>query len=258
MRFRCLATDYDGTLATSGRVHPATLDALRRYQATGGKLVLVTGRVAPELKTVFPELGIFDLVVAENGALLYRPALDQEHPLGPAPPEVFLTALKQRGVEPVSVGRVIVATWRPHENAVLETIRDLGLEMQVIFNKNAVMILPSGVNKASGLAVALKELGLRFEETVGVGDAENDHAFLAACGYGVAVSNALPMLKEKADWVTAADHGAGVVELIDRLLAGGLDNIPPKAQPTGTAATQAKMPVTVAAASTPDERAGPT
>src|SRR5262249_21154721 len=42
------------------------------------------------------------------------------------------------------------------------------------------------------------------------------------CECGVAVANALPMLKEGADFVTRQDHGAGVVELIDQLLADDL------------------------------------
>ena len=50
--------------------------------------------------------------------------------------------------------------WRPHEKEAIEAIRDLGLELQVIFNKDAVMILPSGVNKMTGLAAALKEIGI--------------------------------------------------------------------------------------------------
>jgi hypothetical protein len=62
-------------------------------------------------------------------------------------------------------------------------------------------------------------LGLSPHNTVGVGDAENDHAFLDFCGYGVAVANALPMLKERADLVTQGARGAGVVELIDKLIA---------------------------------------
>src|SRR5204863_455237 len=61
----------------------------------------------------------------------------------------------------------------------------------------------------------------------GVGDAENDHAFLAYCERGVAVANALPALKEMADLVTRADHGAGVVELIDHLLADDLAGVGP-------------------------------
>ena len=90
------------------------------------------------------------------------------------------------------------------------------------------MVLPPQVNKATGLAAALDELKLSAHNTVGVGDAENDHAFLAACECAVAVANALPALKERADLVTRRDHGAGVVELIDRLLADDLADAGPR------------------------------
>ncbi len=108
----------------------------------------------------------------------------------------FVATLEGTRGRPISVGRVIVATWEPHETVVLETIRDLGLELHVIFNKGAIMVLPSGVNKATGLAVALEELGLSHPDTAwGVGDAENDHAFLAYCECSAAVENALPTLE---------------------------------------------------------------
>jgi hypothetical protein len=110
---------------------------------------------------------------------------------------------------------------------VLETIRDLGLEMQVLFNKGAVMVLPSGVNKATGLKAALDELGLSPHNAVGIGDAENDHALFHLCECSVAVANALPSIKEEADWVTQGDHGAGVVELCTALLRNDLRDIAP-------------------------------
>src|ERR1019366_6327694 len=195
MRYHVLACDYDGTLATDGRVGPATVKALERLLATGRKLVLVTGRELDQLLDIFPEIHFFASLVAENGALLYDPASKAEKVLCKAPPEAFVSTLRARGVAPISVGRVIVATWRPHEAAVLDTIRELGLEMQVIFNKDAVMVLPSGVNKATGLSAALAQLGYSAHETVGVGDAENDHALLGLCECGAAVANALPGLK---------------------------------------------------------------
>jgi hypothetical protein len=104
----------------------------------------------------------------------------------------------------------------------------LGLELQVIFNKGAVMVLPSGVNKASGLSAALSELGLSPHNVVGIGDAENDHAFLNLCECSVAVANALPALKETADFVTQGDHGAGVIELVEQLLASDLSEVEPR------------------------------
>jgi hypothetical protein len=222
MYFVALATDYDGTLAEDGKVSSSTISALRALRESGRKLILVTGRELPDLRRVFPELRQFNLVVAENGALLYDPSTETETPLGPAPPPAFLEWLRHHGVSPLSVGRSIAATWEPNENLVLQAIRELGLELQIIFNKGAVMILPSGVNKASGLAAALKQLRLSPLNVVGVGDAENDHAFLRACGCGVAVANALPLVKEDAEIVTSAARGAGVTELIRRLLDSDL------------------------------------
>jgi len=216
--FLALAADYDGTLAHHGRVDAATVAALERLKESGRKLVLVTGRVLPELQAIFPELPLFDRVVAENGALLYDPTTQREEPLAPPPEEAFVERLRERGVAPLATGRVIVATWEPHEQSVLEAIRDLGLELQIIFNKGAVMVLPAGVNKATGLVAALEELKLSPHNTIGVGDAENDHAFLAACGCAAAVANALPFLKEHANVVLSRDHGAGVVELVERML----------------------------------------
>ncbi len=145
--------------------------------------------------------------------------------LASPPPREFIEALRERHVTPLAVGRVIVATWQPHEPTVLEAIRDLGLELQVIFNKGAVMILPSGVNKATGLAAALSDLKLSAHNVVGIGDAENDHAFLQLCECSAAVANALPAVIDHADIVTRAGHGAGVRELIDELLEDDLRSV---------------------------------
>src|ERR1700730_7051362 len=190
MWYLVLACDYDGTVATHGVIDPETVKALERCLESGRKLVLVTGRELPELLDICPAISLFEWVVAENGALLYRPATREERPLGSLPPPEFVQALRDRGVAPCSTGRVIVATWEPHEETVLATIRDFGLELQVIFNKGAVMILPSGINKATGLAEALKEMRISSHNVVAAGDAENDHALLASCEVGVAVANA--------------------------------------------------------------------
>jgi HAD superfamily hydrolase (TIGR01484 family) len=225
MRYLALATDYDGTLAADGRVRPQTIDAVERLRASGRRAILVTGRELDDLKSVFPRLDIFDRVVAENGALLYRPDTREEVPLAEPPPDALYERLRERGVKPLSRGRVIVATREPHEVDAVEVVRELGLEQQVIFNKGAVMLLPSGVNKQTGLAAALDELGLSPRNTVSVGDAENDHALLTASECGVAVANALPSLKDHADLVTRGARGEGVEELIERILDDDLRSV---------------------------------
>jgi HAD superfamily hydrolase (TIGR01484 family) len=215
--FLALATDYDGTIARDGVVDRQTVRGLEQFKETSRRLILVTGRELPQIKNVFPALKLFDRVVAENGALIYDPATEKEFVIAAAPPDAFVERLRQLNVTPLSVGRSIVATWEPHQTTVLKVIREFGLELQIVFNKGAVMVLPGGTNKATGLRAALKDLDLSYHNVVGVGDAENDQAFLRACGCAASVANALPAVKETARIRLLGSHGAGVVELMERI-----------------------------------------
>jgi len=235
MRYLSLACDYDRTLADEGTVAPATLAAIGRLKASGRTPILVTGRQVDDLQHVFPELDAFDRVVAENGAVLYTPASQEQKALADPPLPEFLDALRLHNVKPLSVGRVIVATEEPYDTAVLAAIKELGLELQVIYNRESVMVLPSGINKATGLQAALSELRISTHQTIGIGDGENDHSLLHACGLGVAVANAVPSLKEEADLVTRQESGKGVEELIDRLLLNDLADVEPHRNPAKTA-----------------------
>lgn len=226
MKFDVLATDYDGTLAHDGVVNDATVDALMRARDAGLRLVLVTGRELTDLFHTFPHPAVFDLIVAENGAVLYDPATQAVDVISSSPPSALLDRLKEENV-PFSVGHSIVATVEPYEHKVLAAIRDLGLEWHVIFNKGSVMALPAEVTKATGLAAALAMLEVSHERVIGIGDAENDQAFLRACGLAVAVANALQAVKQTAHIVTDEARGSGVRELIDRALADDLPDVLP-------------------------------
>jgi hydroxymethylpyrimidine pyrophosphatase-like HAD family hydrolase len=227
MRYTAIALDYDGTIAHDGEVPPHVLDGLARLKETGRKLLLVTGRELDELLDIFPGLGIFDRVVAENGALLYRPHDRSRKELGDPAPEELVALLRAANI-PLSVGDTIVATVRPHEGVVLDAIQRLGLEHQVIFNKGAVMVLPPGMNKASGLKAALAELGLSPRNVVACGDGENDHALLDYAEYSVATANAVAKLKEASDWVTSETHGDGVLEVVADMIETDLAKLVPR------------------------------
>ncbi|WP_193069209.1 HAD-IIB family hydrolase [Pseudomonas sp. K5] len=218
MHFLALAVDYDGTIAENGNVPEHVCTALASLKASGRKLLLITGRELQALKHHFTQLDLFDLVVVENGALLYDPRTDTEELIADSASTALVERLRDKGVSPLSVGRSVIATWHPFEDAVISSIRELGLELQMTFNKDAIMVLPTGVNKASGLSAALLRLGICELNVVGVGDAENDHAFLAICGCAAAVNNAIDSIKARADICLSQDHGRGVCELIDMLL----------------------------------------
>jgi hydroxymethylpyrimidine pyrophosphatase-like HAD family hydrolase len=224
MHYFAFACDFDQTLAHMGCVAASTLEALERLLASGRKLVLVTGRQLDDLQRIFPQLSLFERVVAENGAVLFHPQTGETKLLAEPPPQVFIDALHQRGV-PFSTGSVIVASEQPEDARILAAIRDLGLELQVIYNKGAVMVLPSGVNKSTGLLAALSEMCISHHNAVAIGDAENDHALLSACECGIAVCNAIQTLRERADLTTNAPNGKGVEEVIDRLLRDDLQGV---------------------------------
>src|SRR5262249_39262096 len=213
-----LACDYDGTIAHDGVVSDPVVRALTRLRRSGRRLILVTGRHLTDLLHVFPRADLFDRLVVENGGTLYDPSTGRDEILGAPPPREMVDALRQQGVEPLVVGRVIVATEEPHGAVGRETIRARGDPRDVILNKGAGMILPRGVDRGSGLRAALRSLSLSPDRVVGVGDAENDLPLLDASAYAVAVANALAAVKARADLIVDAENGAGVVDLIERIL----------------------------------------
>ncbi len=218
MHILAIASDYDGTIAEGGVTNASTVEALSRFKASGRRLIMVTGRHLGDLKEVFGHLRLFDLVVAENGGLLYFPQNDIVRALAEAPSDDFVARLRARGVDELEIGQTIVATHIGHHQSVRSTIDEMALDLEIILNTDALMVLPKGVDKASGLAAALAHLALPADAVAGIGDAENDMVLLKSCGYAVAVANALPQVKAIAHLVTSADRGAGVEEFIAQVL----------------------------------------
>ena len=120
---------------------------------------------------------------------------------------------------PLSVGHSIVATVEPYEHQVSRrsaTRSRVARHLQQGLGDGAAIGCDEG-HRAGACAGGPQ---VAAERTVGVGDAENDQAFLRMCGLAVAVDNALPAVKAMADVVTTGARGAGVRELIAGLLAG--------------------------------------
>jgi HAD superfamily hydrolase (TIGR01484 family) len=213
-----LATDYDGTLAYHGAVSEATRSALERYRDAGKRLFLVTGRLLPEVERLFPQWELFDCIVAENGPVLFNTRTREKTILSNGRSDRLIAELRRRGVEEMTIGEVVVAVWREHEPAVIDAVREAGLDLQLIYNKDSVMMLPAGADKMAGLNVALAGFDLSPEQVIAVGDGENDEPLLSGCGCGIAVANAVSELKAKADFVTTGERGEGVVEVIKQAL----------------------------------------
>jgi len=223
--FRAVASDFDGTMA-EGQIAPDTLAALAEARARGIRVILVTGRIMSELRAAFPEIeDHVDAVVAENGAVVVTPVGVRQvaAPIGRA----VSAALTARGVAH-RTGQVLIAGAADDEPAALEVIRELGLDYQLVRNRGELMILPAGVTKGTGLLEALSDLGLSYHNTIGVGDAENDHSLLDACEIGVAVANSVGALQAHADMVLTLPDGPGLADLLRGPLLTGRAHAHPR------------------------------
>ncbi|MEM6926295.1 MAG: HAD hydrolase family protein, partial [Myxococcota bacterium] len=213
--FRAVAVDYDGTLTDNEMPSAVVLRALHDARRAGFRLILVTGRILTELRAVFPGVDQwFDAIVAENGAVLVQRGT--ERPLARPVDPRLLSVLLGWGAE-ARQGQVIVATRATHGPRLTDLIHTLGLDYQLLYNRGELMVLPSSVSKGAGLLEALGNLGLSAHECIGIGDAENDHTLLETCEVGVAVGNAVPALKHRADVVLDQSAGEGVVAFLDKL-----------------------------------------
>jgi hydroxymethylpyrimidine pyrophosphatase-like HAD family hydrolase len=208
MRFRVLALDYDGTIAVKGVLDPGVKAAIKEARARRVVVILVTGRILADLKRVAGDVSFFNAIVAENGGVLALPKKPLEL-LSSAPSATLLEGLRRSGIE-FTAGQCIVDTDLDFRPQVLALLRECPLPLSLIPNRDRLMILPHGVNKGTGLRACLEELRQSAESTIGIGDAENDHDLLAACGVGVAVAWGNEALKRQADEVLAG-HGPGAV-----------------------------------------------
>lgn len=208
-----LACDYDGTIATAGKITPEAERALLAAKAAGMRLALVTGRFFDELREICPQLAMFDLVVAENGAIAYLPDNGALLTIGGPPSSTLFEALIRHNV-PFSQGRIMTASFRRYEARMRAAVEEATPERELIPNKNDLMLLPAGVDKASGMRLGLERLGIMPEQVIGVGDGENDLPLVRAAGLGVALANAVEPLKAVANLVMEEPNGAGVARLV--------------------------------------------
>jgi hydroxymethylpyrimidine pyrophosphatase-like HAD family hydrolase len=220
MHISVIATDFDGTVSQGDQLAPEAARALRRWREAGRVTVLVSGRSFEFLRDLQEREQAFDLIVAENGAVLYNPHSDEMRlPFGEVPDDLVDT-LARLGI-PLWRGIAIAGTTLPYDDAVWVTSRELGLAVHVETNRNEVMLLPPGASKGAGLLLLLQNEGLSPRNLVAFGDAENDWSLLQAAEVKVAVANAVEGIKAIADHITPEAGPAGVANLIERYLLDG-------------------------------------
>ena len=218
VKLAAIALDFDGTIAVDDRLDPSVREAIAAARRQGIAVVLVTGRRIDDLRRVCPDLGCFDVIVGENGAVLDFPASGRHVVLTHPPPHSVTERLHAQGV-PFASGEAIVemdASWAP---TALAVIRALEQPLTLTFNRGRLMLLPPAISKSTGLRQALFALRLSIHNAIGIGDAENDHDLLDSCEVGAAVSWGSPALRAVADDIIEGTGPPAVASYLRRVIA---------------------------------------
>lgn len=216
MRVSALALDYDGTIAVNGAFDAGVRDAIADARRRGIAAVLVTGRRLAELRQAAGDLTCFDAVVGENGAVIEFPVYGRRIVLASAPASSVLVELGRRGV-PYVAGECVVEMDAHFAPAALDVIQALEQPLILAFNRGRLMVLPQSIGKSTGLRHALHALRISVHNTIGIGDAENDHDLLNACEVGAAVSWGSAALRAAADEIVEGAGPPAVEEYIRRV-----------------------------------------
>jgi hydroxymethylpyrimidine pyrophosphatase-like HAD family hydrolase len=217
MKLGAIAVDYDGTIAADGVFDPAVRSAIAELRLHGVAVILVTGRRLDDLRRAAGNLGCFSAIVAENGAVLFFPESGRQALIGHAPSPAFLEELRTRQID-IVVGDCVVESHASRAPSILEVIRQQEQPLVLAFNRQRLMILPLGVAKSVGLRRALATLRLSIHNTLGIGDAENDHDLLDACEVGVAVEWGSLALRVVADEVVLGTGPGAVADYLRNLI----------------------------------------
>ena len=120
-------------------------------------------------------------------------------------------------------GKILKAICIENENK--ETLNKAKEEMQKYDDLEVVSswhnnfeVMPKGTSKGNAVKILAQMLGIDREEVICIGDSENDLSMIKYAGLGVAMGNALDIVKENADYITDTNSNAGVGKVIQKFI----------------------------------------
>ncbi|ELZ17684.1 HAD-IIB family hydrolase [Natrinema limicola] len=217
-----LVLDVDGTLTRpqGWGIDPRVFDPLREWDAP---VVIATGKAFPYPVALCHFIGIPELVVAENGGVVYTGD------------DVFFTADREAAQAVTEEYRAAgydlgwgnedtVNRWRETEIAVnleqpLEPLREIAAKhgLEVIDTGYAYHVKDTNPSKGAGLETIAEQTSIDLEDCVAIGDSVNDVSTFEAVGRGFAVNNADEVAKAAADEVLEEVRADGTLAVLERV-----------------------------------------
>ena len=239
---KAIFLDFDGTLYThtDERILPSTIEAIKKLREKGIKVFICTGRSKIEL-TWFNLSGLeFDGFIYNNGQVVFdnKDTLIYSNPIKGKLKDIIINLFNEKRLPVMLCDNTDV--YINFENEHIRKVQfDVGSELPEIkqynnedivmaavyftedrdkdmlmalkdeaeityWHQGAVDIVPKGASKSKGIDETIKYFNIKLEETMAVGDGDNDREMIKHCGIGIAMGNSQDSVKEVADYIT--DH----------------------------------------------------
>ena len=221
MGFKAVVVDVDGTITFGDRsIDCRAVEALRSLNVP---VVIATGNILCFARAVSKLLGTGEIIIGENGGVVEYGTVEYDTSQMGVCEEAFAFLNEQVTVEKLDPEnrKTEIALRRDFDVEKAREILSGFSDIEVVDTGFAVHIKSKRVNKGTGLCKLADLMGIDVRDFVAMGDSSNDIEMLKVSGFGVAVGNAHPALKEVADMVTEGEHGAGVAEAVGELRRRG-------------------------------------
>lgn len=248
MKYKAIITDIDGTAIPNGlNAHPTSrvVKAIQSAKKKGVYVSASTGRPLFIARDIIKELGITDPCAISDATQIFDPVLDvivKSFPLDNRSVKAVKQHLLNRhipfmidigegeawykeGIDlPKKIHWIAVPELSMKNADVLITslseIQDVSIHKVISYTKNLywVSVTSPIATKLHSVLAITGLLGVKPEETIGIGEGYNDFALLSACGLKIAMGNAVPELKAIADFIAPSVEEDGLATIIEKFI----------------------------------------
>jgi len=240
--------DLDGTLLNKkGQVDLEVIEAIQQLKDNGYEPLLATGRSPIEILKVIQSTNIHSGIFMNGQVVIFKGKILIHHEIPTETIERLLQFAKENGhgmtcynidafkiIESVPFAQeaygyihtptpdVVPAFYKEQiVNMMLLLSRDNNDEAyqqafpELRFIRNfpyAMDVITAGNSKATGIRALIRTLNNKSITTYAFGDGANDLEMFQEVDFSIAMGNAIPLLKEKADYVSSANDKGGVIQ----------------------------------------------
>lgn len=247
--YKAIISDVDGTFTEvdpNAKPSLAVVNSIQEILKKGYHFVLASGRPYYMIKPLMDYANLTGPCICDNGAVIFESHTGEvlwESNLRPKDAELILFHIKDIELTRASCDVEIIENPKKipsHYKIRKISAHDIQIDQAdnliqkihtathdvLVFKASSykgneyidLYFSNTSATKQHAIIEVCKLLNIRREETIGVGDGYNDFPLLMACGLKVAMGNAVPELKDIADYIAPSIENDGIVDIIDKFI----------------------------------------